>query len=138
MTLYAALKTILTVQQYAYIFCPLVAIHRNFSFHWRSYPSGAAPESQASRFPFLSPTLTLMPQALPLFPFLSSIKTDPLGVLTSPANCCLFISAIIPVAPLPLSFPFIFCYTLCHQTQGRLWTTRVLTSNPRSFSSLGT
>lgn len=134
MTLYAALKTILTVQQYAYIFCPLVAIHRNFSFHWRSYPSGAAPKPQASRFPFLSPTLTLMPQALPLFPFLSSIKTDPLGVLTSPANCCLFISAIIPVAP----FPFIFCYTLCHQTQGRLWTTRVLTSNPRGFSSIGT
>lgn len=99
MTLYAALKTILTVQQYAYIFCPLVAINRNF-FHWRSYHSGAAPEPQASRFPFLSPTLTLMPQALPLFPFLSSIKTDPLGVLTSPANCCLFISAIIPVAPL--------------------------------------
>lgn len=100
MTLYTALKTVLTVQQYAYIFCPLVAIHRNFSFHWRSYPSGAAPKPQASRFPFLSPTLTLMPQALPLFPFLSSIKTDPLGVLTSPANCCLFISAIIPVAPL--------------------------------------
>lgn len=112
MTLYAALKTILTVQQYAYIFCPLVAIHRNFSFHWRSYPSGAAPKPQASRFPFLSPTLTLMPQALPLFPFLSSIKTDPLGVLTSPANCCLFISAIIPVVPLLVLPIYLLLYSL--------------------------